>query len=271
MSKALVHYYFATRQELLRKAFAFSEQRWQSAIDAEGRPASRPVPPGSRACSSSASIQHSPSASSARSATRLEQPPLRRGVAPSRRALLPRLAGCRRRPDRGRKGDGSIGADVDAASSGWRLAAAADGFDSLLYLDLVDRDEAVRLLDARDDRPRAEEAEPPDRRPRARSRSRRSRRSARPRSRRCRRHGARGLPRRQPRPRRSGPHTIARVHEKRIEIRWRDVDAFRHVNNAVYATYLEECRDELAEQVLEGVGDPGTSCSRASRSTTAAS
>jgi acyl-CoA thioesterase FadM len=29
------------------------------------------------------------------------------------------------------------------------------------------------------------------------------------------------------------------VHEKRIEIRWRDVDAFRHVNNAVYATYLE--------------------------------
>ena len=46
------------------------------------------------------------------------------------------------------------------------------------------------------------------------------------------------------------------MHEKRIEIRWRDVDAFRHVNNAVYATYLEECRDELCEQVLEGVGDP---------------
>ena len=43
------------------------------------------------------------------------------------------------------------------------------------------------------------------------------------------------------------------MHEKRIEIRWRDVDAFRHVNNAVYATYLEECRDELCEQVL---GDP---------------
>ena len=55
---------------------------------------------------------------------------------------------------------------------------------------------------------------------------------------------------------RAGPHTIAPVHEKRIEIRWRDVDAFRHVNNAVYATYLEECRDELCEQVLEGVGDP---------------
>ncbi len=44
-------------------------------------------------------------------------------------------------------------------------------------------------------------------------------------------------------------------HEKRIEIRWRDCDAYRHVNNAVYATYLEECRDEWAELALAGVGD----------------
>ena len=46
------------------------------------------------------------------------------------------------------------------------------------------------------------------------------------------------------------------MHEKQIEIRWRDVDAYRHVNNAVYSTYLEECRDELVEAALEGVGDP---------------
>ena len=45
------------------------------------------------------------------------------------------------------------------------------------------------------------------------------------------------------------------THEKRIEIRWRDVDAFRHVNNAVYATYLEECRDEWAERALAGTSD----------------
>ncbi len=45
-------------------------------------------------------------------------------------------------------------------------------------------------------------------------------------------------------------------HEKQIEIRWRDVDAYRHVNNAVYSTYLEECRDELVEAALEDVGDP---------------
>ena len=38
--------------------------------------------------------------------------------------------------------------------------------------------------------------------------------------------------------------------EKRIEIRWRDVDAYGHVNNAVYLNYLEEARDAWVQQVL---------------------
>jgi len=46
------------------------------------------------------------------------------------------------------------------------------------------------------------------------------------------------------------------AHEKEIEIRWRDVDAYQHVNNAVYATYLEECRDEWVEHTLGEIGDP---------------
>jgi acyl-CoA thioester hydrolase len=45
------------------------------------------------------------------------------------------------------------------------------------------------------------------------------------------------------------------VHEKRIEIRWRDLDAYNHVNNAVYLTYLEEARDEWLERSL---GDQGS-------------
>jgi acyl-CoA thioester hydrolase len=45
------------------------------------------------------------------------------------------------------------------------------------------------------------------------------------------------------------------IHEKRIEIRWRDLDAYSHVNNAVYATYLEEGRDEWLERALGRVGD----------------
>jgi acyl-CoA thioester hydrolase len=45
------------------------------------------------------------------------------------------------------------------------------------------------------------------------------------------------------------------THEKRVEIRWSDVDAYMHVNNAVYATYLEECRDEWVERALGDAGD----------------
>ena len=33
------------------------------------------------------------------------------------------------------------------------------------------------------------------------------------------------------------------------------MDAYLHVNNAVYATYLEECRDEWVQRVLGDTGD----------------
>ena len=41
------------------------------------------------------------------------------------------------------------------------------------------------------------------------------------------------------------------MHEKRIEVRWRDVDNYGHVNNAVYLTYLEEVRDEWLARTLQ--------------------
>ena len=37
---------------------------------------------------------------------------------------------------------------------------------------------------------------------------------------------------------------------KRIEIRWRDLDGFGHVNNSTYLTYLEEARDEFFTDLL---------------------
>jgi acyl-CoA thioester hydrolase len=40
--------------------------------------------------------------------------------------------------------------------------------------------------------------------------------------------------------------------EKRIEIRWRDLDSSRQVNNAVYLTYLEEVRTGWLAQILGG-------------------
>ncbi|MFQ5876385.1 MAG: acyl-CoA thioesterase [Acidobacteriota bacterium] len=45
------------------------------------------------------------------------------------------------------------------------------------------------------------------------------------------------------------------MHEKRIEIRWRDMDAFGHVNNAVYLTYLEENRDDWMQEMFEAKGE----------------
>jgi len=40
------------------------------------------------------------------------------------------------------------------------------------------------------------------------------------------------------------------MHEARIRIRWRDMDSYGHVNNAVYLNYLEEARDALVQKVL---------------------
>lgn len=45
------------------------------------------------------------------------------------------------------------------------------------------------------------------------------------------------------------------MHEKRIEIRWRDQDAYGHVNNAVYLTFLEEVRDAWLARTLGDEGD----------------
>jgi acyl-CoA thioester hydrolase len=38
--------------------------------------------------------------------------------------------------------------------------------------------------------------------------------------------------------------------EVRIPIRWRDVDAYGHVNNAVFLNYLEEARDRLVDSLF---------------------
>jgi acyl-CoA thioester hydrolase len=43
--------------------------------------------------------------------------------------------------------------------------------------------------------------------------------------------------------------------ERRIPIRWRDLDGYGHVNNAVYLTYLEEARDAWVEETLGRAGD----------------
>jgi len=45
------------------------------------------------------------------------------------------------------------------------------------------------------------------------------------------------------------------VDELEIRIRWRDVDNYGHVNNAVYLTYLEECRDRWVRETIGAAVD----------------
>ncbi len=146
VSKALVHYYFATRQELLRNAFAFSERRWHTAVDTE----LVELPTGAARVERMLLVGVEPDLafseqralwnevwSSLRSDDELR--PL---VEHSYRAWLARVVDL---IEEGRA-DGSVAADVDSVTAGWRLGANADGLDSLLYLGIVDRAQARELM-----------------------------------------------------------------------------------------------------------------------------
>jgi len=146
VSKALVHYYFATRQELLRSALEFSEQRWHAALDEELLPLPNSAAKLERMLL--AGIEPDLPFSEQRAlgneiwSSLRSDDELRPLVERSYRAWLARVVGL---IDDGRA-DGSVPASVDAEPAGWRLAAAADGLDSLLYLGLVDRERAARLM-----------------------------------------------------------------------------------------------------------------------------
>ena len=56
------------------------------------------------------------------------------------------------------------------------------------------------------------------------------------------------------------------AHEKRIEIRWRDLDSYGHVNQAVYLTFAEEVLDDWFREQLGR--DPGTIWDYVARRTT---
>jgi acyl-CoA thioester hydrolase len=56
------------------------------------------------------------------------------------------------------------------------------------------------------------------------------------------------------------------VHEKHIDIRWRDLDAYGHVNQAVYLTFAEEVLDDWFRAKL--ARDPGKLWDYVARRTT---
>jgi len=144
VSRTLVHYYFTTRQELLRATFAYAEDLRVDALEEElagiATGAERAE------CALMRTIDPALEANPALwnevwSSLRYDDE-LRPLVQERYRAWAGRIV---RLLEEGRR-DGSVPAAVDAEEAGWRLAAAADGVDSILYLGVLARDEARELL-----------------------------------------------------------------------------------------------------------------------------
>ena len=146
VSKALVHYYFATRQELLRAAFAYSGAQWDEAVAADLDRA----PSGAKRVERFLLASVDPAApfgehralwNEVWSSLRVDAE-LRPIVHDAYQEWVGELV---RLIDAARK-DGSAPGTVDPRASGWRLAAVVDGLDSMLYLGLVDRGRARRMI-----------------------------------------------------------------------------------------------------------------------------
>ena len=146
VSKALVHYYFSTRLELLRSAFAYSEELTRRAVEAELAPLATGAERLERFLIMSVDDESLFSENRALwnevwSSMRFDHE-LRPNVEHYYREWLDWLVGL---IDEGCE-DGSIATGIDAREAGWRLAATADGIDSMLYLGLVDRARARDLV-----------------------------------------------------------------------------------------------------------------------------
>jgi len=146
VSKALVHYYFSTRQELLRSAFSYAEQQLSESVDAELTGVTSGAEKLERALL--ASLDADSHFGEQRAiwnevwSSLSFDDELRPLVDRHYRAWLDRLVAL---AEEGRQ-DGSIPSAIDPGEAVWRLGALADGVDSMLYLGLVDRDRARELL-----------------------------------------------------------------------------------------------------------------------------
>jgi AcrR family transcriptional regulator len=146
VSKALVHYYFSTRQELLRSAFAYAERRLNDSVDAELADLRTGAEKLERALLASLDADSHFGEQRALwnevwSSLSFDDA-LRPLVDSHYRAWLDRLVAL---AEEGRA-DGSIRVAGALGDMVWRLGALADGVDSMLYLGLLDRERARELL-----------------------------------------------------------------------------------------------------------------------------
>ncbi len=146
VSRTLVHYYFTTRQELLRAAFAFAEDRRVAALERE----LAEIPTGAARAervllrSVEPELAEAPALWNEVWSSLRDDAELRPLVQQCYRAWADRIVGLLEEGI----ADGSVPRSVDPASAGWRLAAAADGLDSIVYLGLLERSQATETLAA---------------------------------------------------------------------------------------------------------------------------
>jgi AcrR family transcriptional regulator len=144
VSKALVHYYFSTRQELLRAAFVFAEEERERALEAAlgTLPSGRERVEHALVHAIEPAGDDSPALWNEVWSSLRSDPELRPLVQQHYRGWAERIV---RLLEEG-QADGSVPREVSADEAGWRLAAMADGLESILYLDLCDLERARRLL-----------------------------------------------------------------------------------------------------------------------------
>jgi AcrR family transcriptional regulator len=144
VSRTLVHYYFTTRQELLRATFAYAEDLRVAALERELETLVSGAERAERALirTIEPELEETPALwNEVWSSLRYDEE-LRPLVQERYRAWADRIV---RLLDDGRA-DGSVPTGVDPEGAGWRLAAAADGLDSITYLGLLEQDAARELL-----------------------------------------------------------------------------------------------------------------------------
>jgi AcrR family transcriptional regulator len=146
VSRTLVHYYFSTRQELLRATFAFAEDRRAEALDAELGALSTGLERVRRALRRTLDpeLEETPALWNEVWSSARDDEELRPVVQARYRAWAERIVELLEEGQR----DGSVPASVEPTAAGWRLAATADGLDSIRYLDVLDREAALVVLDS---------------------------------------------------------------------------------------------------------------------------
>jgi AcrR family transcriptional regulator len=146
VSRTLVHYYFQTRQELLRAAFAFAEDRRVEALEDELAELASGAKKAERALLRTIEpvLEVTPALWNEVWSGLRDDAELGPLVRERYRAWVERII---RLLEAGRE-DGSVPSSVEATAAGWRLAATADGLESILYLGLLDPERARALLEA---------------------------------------------------------------------------------------------------------------------------